>query len=52
MEDQDVWIAHHPNQIKSAVANNGQFSSSNNIYQESIITDKYYWQESDIKTSH
>lgn len=52
MEDQDVWIAHHPNQIKSAVANNGQFSSSNNIYQESIIIDKHYGKEFNIQTSY
>lgn len=34
MQNQDVWIAHHPNQVKSAIGNNGDFSKSNNIYEE------------------
>jgi hypothetical protein len=31
------YVAMRPNQIKSAVGNNGQFSSSNNIYEEFIL---------------
>lgn len=47
MQNQEVWIAHHPNQIKSAIGNNGQFSSSNNIYEEFILQ----YNQSGIDTS-
>jgi hypothetical protein len=30
-------VVYSPNQIKSAIGNNGQFSSSNNIYEEFIL---------------
>ena len=39
LEHQDIWIAHNPNQIKSATDNNGEFSTTDNNIRRSSRTE-------------